>query len=74
MNLPKHKGPMTGEEAKSRIAATRDSLYVVAIASDGGPWYNQEWGRQYDLVSANGLVLHGFLQASDTILAITDWS
>jgi hypothetical protein len=50
MSLPKITGPMTGHEAKVRMDAGNDSFYVVALAVDHGPWYNQEWGTEYDLI------------------------
>jgi len=74
MNLNKHEGPMTGDQAKAQIVADHRTLYVLAIASPNGEWYSQELGSWYDLVTGNGLMLHGFLQASDTILRITDWT
>lgn len=73
LNLTKHYGPMTGTEAKRYIRDSSDTLYVIAIATQYGPYHSEEWDAEYDLITQSGAVLHGFLQTHDAILAITVW-
>jgi hypothetical protein len=73
MSLPKITGPMTGWEAKDAMRPSDNTLYVVALAVDHGPWYHQEWDTEYDLIRGTGTFLRGFLKNSDTVMQITVW-
>lgn len=68
LNLTKHYGPLTAEEALDRMDAGTDSLYVVEF---------QETDPDEDisdrLVRGCGAFFHGFIMAGDVIKQITVW-